>query len=194
MLYDHHHRYGGIQDEDEPMGRHVEPVRTIAKSPPMAKSLPGRYSDGDDCKRKIEDLHASSQVIIDRHLKKLDAKCERILADEITQKKADILIRKNQHLDQFKAKLKDHIKDQQNLCEQEAKLQTAKDSLAALIKRGAGLSSADNMQISKLQTDVKAYEQTVAQLKATVASNEARMTDQEPDLDGNPSGSACSIM
>ena len=38
---------------------------------------------------------------MDVYTKKLEAKCERLLADEITQKKADILIRKNQHIEQF---------------------------------------------------------------------------------------------
>ena len=152
-----------------------------------------RKREGDECKQKIADLHASSQTIVDRYTKKLDAKCERLLVDEIAQKKADILIRKNQHLEQFKDQLKDHIKDQQTLCEMEAKLQAAKDSLDNLIQRGAQ-SSVDNVQIIKLKNDVQSLEQDVSALKAKIVAHEAKITEQDPNLSVGPSGSACCIM
>ena len=166
---------------------HVAP--SFSRTPQIRQNKP----DGNDCKQKIADLHASSQVIVEQYTKKLEAKCERLLADEITQKKADILIRKNQHLEQFKEKLKDHIKDQQVLCEKEGKLQQAKDSLDNLIQRGS-LSSVDNAQIIKLKTDVQTLEYDVESLKATIATNAGRLTEQDPNLNVSSSGSACCIM
>jgi len=159
----------------------------------QSRTTSSRKKEGDDCRQKIADLHASSQVIVDVYTKKLEAKCERLLADEITQKKADILIRKNQHIEQFKEKLKDHIKDQQTLCEMEGKLQKAKDSLDNLIQRGA-MTSVDNAQIIKLKTEVQTLEHEVEALNAKIVANAAKITDQDPNLNVNPSGSACCIM
>jgi len=150
--------------------------------------------DGDDCTRKVADLHASSQLLVEKYTKKLDAICDQRLADEITQKRAEMIIIKNQNIDQFKEKLKDHIKDQQTLCELDLKLQNAKDSLDNMIKRGGDLSSVDNPQIIKLKTEVQSLERDVSALKATIAANASKITEQEPEISANQSGSACCIM
>jgi hypothetical protein len=153
-----------------------------------------RKSEGEDCAQKIADLHASSQVIVEIYTQKLDAKCDRLLAAEMTQKKADMLIRKNQHIEQYKEQLNEHIKDQQTLCELDVKLEHAKKSLDNVINLKRGVSSVDNQQIIKLQSDVQNLEHAASLLKNTIETNQAKITAQEPNFDCNPSAGACCIM
>lgn len=153
-----------------------------------------RKNEGDDCTQKIADLHASSQILVEKYTKKLDVLCDQRLIDELTQKKADMIIIKNQNIDQFKEKLKEHIKDQQTLCDLDLKLQSAKESLDNMIKRGGDLSSVDNPQIIKLKNEVQSLEKDVSALKSTIAVNASKITEQEPDLNTNQTGSACCIM
>ena len=192
---------GGEADTDASDTEHTfQNVRPFSSgkstSPTKSNGRPSqtfRKRDGEDCKQKIADLHASSKTIVDNYTKKLEDKCQLILDAEFLQAQGDILLRKQRNIEQFKEQLKDHIKEQQTLCEVESQLQQSKHGLDNLIKQGA-LEPVDQTHIIKLKTEVQTLEYKVACLRSSVATNTARMTDQEPTLGGNNPGSACCIM
>jgi hypothetical protein len=146
-----------------------------------------------DCSKQIHDnLRESQESIVQTYRVKLEAKCAELEKEENLKTRAEIVIRKEQSIKEFKEKLKELFQKRQELCEKEERSSQATKALKDLLSQVD--TNVDTNQITKQKNEEESLRREVCELKCAIITNESSLILQDPDLTPKNSGSACCIM